>query len=298
MGIIYKFYEPDNDYEQIQADLYNNAIGKYGTPGNATADQIKERYRVEGFDNKGVQYAFDDDKPIAYIQTRKVVETKQVYIGYPWSTIDCPEEVKDHMFKNMVNYLYTRDPEYKIVCGVIQDSWTDIRDFLKKYNCTVETEYKTYLLDITNLSKLDNSGYTSKIGTSDDEEALFELCMSEPGFSDTFPNEEAVKSFVKDVLKELETILIYKNDELVSSGAVFSYEPDRNNIINTRFTATADYKFEYWKAYVIEIAKRLKKKGLDGMKFTLFDRQPVHLEFYDKHSSGSRTGFIYAVPKP
>jgi hypothetical protein len=32
MGIIYKFYEPDNDYEQIQADLYNNAIGKYGTP--------------------------------------------------------------------------------------------------------------------------------------------------------------------------------------------------------------------------------------------------------------------------
>jgi hypothetical protein len=152
MGIIYKFYEPDNDYEQIQADLYNNAIGKYGTPGNATADQIEERYRVEGFDNKGVQYAFDDDKPIAYIQTRKVVETKQVYIGYPWSTTDCPEEVKDEMFKNMVDYLYTRDPEYKIVCGVIQDSWTDVRDFLKKYNCTVENEYKTYLLDITNLS--------------------------------------------------------------------------------------------------------------------------------------------------
>jgi len=82
------------------------------------------------------------------------------------------------------------------------------------------------------------------------------------------------------------------------SGAVLSYEPDRNNIINTRFTATRDYKFEYWKAYVIEIAKRLIKKGLDGMKFTLFDRQPEHLEFYDKYSSGSRTGFIYAVPKP
>ena len=30
-----------------------------------------------------------------------------------------------------------------------------------------------------------------------------------------------------------------------------------------RFTATRDYKFEYWKAYVIEIAKRLMKKGLD-----------------------------------
>ncbi|MHA2009521.1 MAG: hypothetical protein ACXABO_20640 [Promethearchaeota archaeon] len=297
MGITFKFYKPDNDYEQIQADLYNNAIGKYGTPGNATAEQIKERYRVEGFDNKGVQYAFDDDKPIAYIQTRKVVETKQVYIGYPWSTTDCPEEVKDQMFKNMVNYLYKRDPEYKLVCGVIQDSWTDVREFLEKYNCTVENEYKTYLLDITSLSKLDNSGYTSKIGTSDDEEALFELCMSEPGFSDTFQNEEAVKNFVKDALKELETIFIYKNDDLVSAGAVFSYEPDRNNIINTRFTATAEYKFEYWKAYVIEIAKRLIEKGLKGMKFTLFDRQPKHLEFYDKYSSGSRTGFTYIVPK-
>ncbi|MHA2324216.1 MAG: hypothetical protein ACXACB_02365 [Promethearchaeota archaeon] len=297
MGITFKFYKPDNDYEQIQADLYNNAIGKYGTPGNATAEQIKERYRVEGFDNKGVQYAFDDDKPIAYIQTRKVVETKQVYIGYPWSTTDCPEEVKDQMFKNMVNYLYKRDPEYKLVCGVIQDSWTDVREFLEKYNCTVENEYKTYLLDITSLSKLDNSGYTSKIGTSDDEEALFELCMSEPGFSDTFQNEEAVKNFVKDALKELETIFIYKNDDLVSAGAVFSYEPDRNNIINTRFTATAEYKFEYWKAYFIEIAKRLIEKGLKGMKFTLFDRQPKHLEFYDKYSSGSRTGFTYIVPK-
>ncbi|MHA2289444.1 MAG: hypothetical protein ACXABG_11725, partial [Promethearchaeota archaeon] len=67
MEIIYKYYEPDNNYEQIQAELYNNAIGKYGTPGNATANQIKERYSVEGFDNKGVQYAFDGDKPIAYI---------------------------------------------------------------------------------------------------------------------------------------------------------------------------------------------------------------------------------------
>ena len=298
MGITYKFYEPDNGYEQIQADLYNNAIGKYGPLGNATADQIKERYSVEGFDNKGVQYAFDDDEPIAYIQTRKVIERKTIYIGYPWSTTDCPEDVKDEMFKNMLIYVSKRDPEYEIVCGVIQDSWTDVREFLKKYNCTVDTEYKTYFLDVSTLSKLDNSGYTSKLATSDDEEGLFDLCMSEPGFGDAFPNEEALKTFVSGVLKDLEPILIYKNDELVSSGAVISYEPDRDNIINTRFTATKDYKFEYWKAYVIEIAKRLLEKGLDGTKFTLFDRQPEHLEFYDKHASGHRTGFTYAVPKP
>jgi hypothetical protein len=298
MGIIYKFYEPNKDYEQIQADLYNNAVAKFGTQGNATADQIKDRYKVEGFDNKGVQYAFDGNKPIAYIQTRKLINRKQISIGYPWSTTDCPEKVKDEMFKNMANYLYARDPEYKIVCGTIQESWIDVIHFLKKNNCTVENEFKTYLLDINILGNLDKSAYTSRIGTPDDEEVLFKLCMSEPGFSDTVPNEEAVKLFAKDSLKELETIFIYKGDDLVSAGAVFSYEPDGNNTINTRFTATIDNKFEYWKAYVIEIAKRLKQKGLGDMKLTLFDRESEHLEFYGKYASGSRTGFTYAVPKP
>ncbi len=63
MGMVYKFYEPGKGYEQIQADLFNDAMAKYGTAGNATAEEIKERYTIEGFDNKGVQYAFDADGP-------------------------------------------------------------------------------------------------------------------------------------------------------------------------------------------------------------------------------------------
>ena len=106
-------------------------MAKYGTAGNATADQIKERYKIEGFDNKGVQYAFDKDGPVAYIQTRKVDAEgdKRIFVGYPWSTANCPEKVKDYMFKSMVNYLYSRDPDYKIICGAIQEPWKDVHEF-------------------------------------------------------------------------------------------------------------------------------------------------------------------------
>jgi hypothetical protein len=299
MGIIYKFYEPDKGYEQIQAELFNNAMTKYGTAGNATADEIKERYKIEGFDNKGVQYAFDADEPVAYIQTRKDEANRQIFIGYPWSKADCPENVKDYMFKSMVNYLYSRDPDYKIVCGTIQEPWKDVHEFVKKYNGTVDRESKFFLLDIDTLSSLDNSGFTSRIGSlEEDEEALYKLCMSEPGFGDSFPTEDAVKAFAKNALKDLETILIYKGEELVSAGAVVSYEPGGNKTINTRYTATKNYNFDNWKAFVIVMAKKLKEKGLGGMKFTLFDRQPEHLEFYDKNSSGFQTNVTYAIPKP
>jgi hypothetical protein len=197
-----------------------------------------------------------------------------------------------------VNYLYERDPGYEIACGVIQGDWTEINDFLKKFNCTVLNELNTYLLDVKTLSKLDNSAYTTRIGSPDDADALFKLCLSEPGFIDTFGNEEGVKTFAKDALKDLDVVLIYKGDELVSAGAVFTYEPDNEGVIGTRFTATKDYTFVNWKACAIALAKRLEEKGLADKKFTLFDRTPEHLKFYEENATGSRTGITYAVPKP
>ena len=53
LKIIYRFYKPNQGLEEIQAQIYNQA-----TDERATADQIRERYKIEKTNPKFVRYAF------------------------------------------------------------------------------------------------------------------------------------------------------------------------------------------------------------------------------------------------
>ena len=94
-----------------------------------------------------------------------------------------------------------------------------------------------------------------------------------------------------------EVLFIYKGDKLVSAGSLNSLDVDNNGRVNLRFTATREYKFEYWRAFVIELAKYLDKKGLKNASFTIFDRQPEHIKFYDQFGKVASVGTLYEIPK-
>ena len=79
MEIVYRFYEPNQGLEEVQAHLYNQATGE-----KATAEQIRTRYETEKTNPRFVRYAFaEDGKPLAYIQAKK--EKNKFAIGYPWA---------------------------------------------------------------------------------------------------------------------------------------------------------------------------------------------------------------------
>ena len=270
MDVEYKYYEKGQNLEEVQAQIYNGAIKKYR--GNeATVEQIKTRYQNQDFDFKSVRYAFAKDKtPLAYIQTRIDANTKRTFIGYPWAINNCPKDVQDKLFSEMLSYIKQRDSDHQIVLGNIQEEWAEVHDFAKKYNAKVDNEFLTYALEVKEMIKLDNTEFSMRLATSEDENNLAELARTEPGFDTAFANEDAMNDFFKDQVTNHEVLLIYKDNQLVSAGSLTSLDLDRNGRVNIRFTATRGYKFEYWRAFVIELSRYLASKGLQDTSFTIF----------------------------
>lgn len=297
MNVEYTYYEKNKNLEEVQALIFNENMKKYSSPG-ATADQIKTRYDVANFDTKGVRYAFtSDNKPLAYIQTRVEQNNKRTFIGYPWALPDCPEDVQKKMFEDMLDYIKKRDTTNKIVIGNIQQNWPEVHNFIKKYNARIDNEFKTYALEVNKMMKFENKGYSMKIAKVEDFDNLVELAKSEPNFDSAFADEQAMKNYLKEQITNNDVLLIYKDDLLVSAGALNSLEPNVNGNLNIRFTATRGYKFDFWKAFVVELSKYIADKGMKDVSFTIFDRTPEHLKFYDQYGKVASVATLYELPR-
>ena len=110
MEINYRFYEPNQGLEEIQAKIFSQANNQV-----VTGKEIQERFEREKIDPKTVRYAFTkDNKPLAYIQARDYENIREVHIGRTWSMPDCPEEVKIKMFDNLLTYMKGRKSELRL----------------------------------------------------------------------------------------------------------------------------------------------------------------------------------------
>ena len=82
MEIVYKNYEPNKGFEEIQEKIYNEAVKPYHG-ATVTADQIKRRIESEKADFAGIKFALKaDGTPLAYIQYRfhsKEYERREQY---------------------------------------------------------------------------------------------------------------------------------------------------------------------------------------------------------------------------
>ena len=197
----------------------------------------------------------------------------------------------------MFSYIKSRDSDHKIVLGNVQKNWNEVHDFVKKYNAKIENEFKSYALHVDKMLPLEDQGYSMRIAKPDDDQKLIELAKSEPNFDKSFSIEENMINFLKDQIRNNEVLLVYMDDLLVSAGALNSLEPNINGYLNIRFTATREYKFDYWKAFVVELSKYIKEKGVQNASFTIFDRQPEHLRFYDQYGKIASVSTLYEIPK-
>ena len=134
-AIIYKKYEPNMGFEDIQATIYNAAVKKYGG-STVTAEQIK--FRIENSKPKqdfmGITYAFDkENNPLAYIQYRENNQGR-VRIGFPQSVDGTPRSVQDKLFNDLYSYLSEKySDRNEIFLGYINKKFSDIIDQIKEY---------------------------------------------------------------------------------------------------------------------------------------------------------------------
>ncbi len=259
MNVQYFHYKPDSGFEEIQATIYNEALKKYGKDVSVTTEQINQRYKSENTDPQGIRYAIKDDKtPLAYIQTR-VTEgesEKRTYLGYPWAINDCPPQVQERLFDEMFEYVKTKNPGNRIFMGYWLETWSDPIEFAKSKGFEIVDENPQYSLDIKKAGKANESSFTSRLATENDLNIIVDLIKSDPIVNKFFPNEAAISGYLKDrVLPDGHTILIFKDEELVCSGAPLKgFSPDG---VILRFSSV-NPKYEVaWNVLIIELCKHM-----------------------------------------
>ncbi|MHA2233507.1 MAG: hypothetical protein ACXAB4_13575 [Candidatus Hodarchaeales archaeon] len=275
MKITYRYYEPDQELEEQQAKIYSEASGN-----PATGEEIKARFQREKIDPKTVCYAFSEDsKMVAYCQARDYpfIGAGETHLGYPWALPDCPAEVQDKLFDDILAYIKQREETLLIRAPAALENEKVVAYFKKKGLVEVEWRYSYSIdLDVTQTSKLEiDNGLTSRSATEDDISLLLEIAKSNPEIISIFPGDDAWIEYFKDrVFKQAEDgararypIIVFDGDQAVCASAPLRMEPDGRFVsgdkekIIFRFQITKPGYVHAWKTLAKEFAKECLTAG-------------------------------------
>ncbi|MFW9994555.1 MAG: hypothetical protein ACFFD4_21100 [Candidatus Odinarchaeota archaeon] len=266
MKVIYRYYEPDKGLEEIQAKIYNNELRRSpkSSSSEVTAEGIKQRFITEKKDPKNVRYALKEDgSPLAYIQVSvRGISPPRTWIGYPWAMDDCPVEVQEKLFSEMLEYSRDKYPDNEIVMGYISSNWQRQVSFAESKGFVVDDALSIYFytLGINSVVRKNNQEFKVKIANLDDVDALVELCKADPNLENVFSDDEGWISFFRDsVLPGGHTILILKDNQLVCAGA--PTKGTRKDAIQMRFFAIRPGFQKAWKTLMEEVVAHCKEEG-------------------------------------
>ncbi|TFH04960.1 MAG: hypothetical protein E4H14_13670 [Candidatus Thorarchaeota archaeon] len=279
MKVQYMKWESGKGLEEIQATIYTEVSGL-----PERAEQIAPRNDDRG--NDATRYAITEDgKPLAYVTSATDDdEPWRGFIGYPWSLKDCPVEVKDKIFNDLMDHIYSKDGINQIRTAVVIGSKTkeeQIKYFKEKgfveteryytYNKDLDIE-KSAAIDVNKKFERKEAELSSRVATEKDISALVELCQADLHLRRAFPDEEAFTNYFKDrVLKDGHCVMLFDGDMLVTASAPFRFSPDGNILKGDedryimRFTATKP-GYEYsWNRLAVEVAKECKAAGMTDL---------------------------------
>lgn len=262
MDVVYKTFEPDKGFEQIQADIYNQAVKKYNGQ-TVTADQIAQR--MKSFDppqdTNGLFFAFtSDDKPLSYIQYRFYEKTK-IFIGHAWAVDGCPVDIQQSMYNKIFDYVIHKYPDKKeIYLGYVYDHFTEVVAMIKKQGFEHYNSITFYSVKLEDLAKLEaDPKYSSREATQTDLDELLELALDSNLKS---MGENQLRSYFKDkVLKDGNCIILFEGDKPVASTAILNGHFDGKESL-LRFVALREGYKDSNKSLLIHIAKYALGKGL------------------------------------
>ncbi|MHA1520160.1 MAG: hypothetical protein ACTSRK_08250 [Promethearchaeota archaeon] len=272
MNVDYKFYEPDNNWEEIQAKIYNNFLDRmpYTIFSLVNAEDIKARINYEKKEPKAIRFALDGEgNPLAYIQI--TVEDKRVWIGYPWAMANCPSIVQEALYTDMLGYVKSKYPEKQVVMGFISKTWTRPTEFAINHGFQICQEAFFYGLGLEKVPKPnDDMDYTSRLATDSDLPLLLEITNADPTLSSAFSDTaEMTNYYINRVIPTGNAVMIFHKDQIVAASAPLQqfYKG-----INFRFQGLRPGFEEYWDALAYEMAQACLQRGMEfPLVFTSFD---------------------------
>ena len=269
--IVYRNWEQDQGLEDIQAKIYTEAASL-----PASADEIRERNISR--DPQMTRYALTEDgKPLAYVTARDSgSEPGRTYIGYPWVMPDCPKDVQEKIFIDLMTFLKEREETSQIATTIVLLSpMSDTQfEFFNKRGFVEERSLFAFKqdIDIEEASKWIFEGaakeLSCRLATENDLEYFYEISKADIELRRAFPNEDAMKNYFEGrVLKDGHAILLFDRDKIVAASAPLRIKPDGlrhlgdEDRIIMRFTAIRPGYLHAWKRLVHEVAKECVKSG-------------------------------------
>ncbi|MFX0124160.1 MAG: hypothetical protein ACFFAE_11030 [Candidatus Hodarchaeota archaeon] len=264
MKVDYRYWEPNKGLEELQAKIYNE-----NNPSSrpVTSQQIIERFEREKIDPKTVKYAFDEEgNLLAYIQARDYESVEETHLGYPWALPNCPKEVQDKLFDEMLEYIKQRDiaKKYAIRMNTSVDN-NKIMDFFKGKGLVEKTRGYRYEVDVNEVNKSDYSekDFSTRLATLNDVDLLVDLVKADGRYVGQFGSDKDISDYFKDrVLKDGEekgnkAVMVFKDDTLVMASAplVFKAPEDDEERLILRFHAFRGGNEQAYKPLIINIAK-------------------------------------------
>ncbi len=268
MDVIYREYEPNQELEELQAKLFSE-VADFPVTGK----EIQFRYNQEKIDPKTVRYAFNSKgELLAYCQARDYAQLGQTHLGYPWAVPDCPREVQNKLFDELLQYLQQRKSTLSIRISLYRGWKKQIEYVKQKGFIEYERSYQYSVdLDIENLSKMElteeDKIFTSRLATSDDIKILINLLNADPTMRNVLPTDETKKNYFNTkVLKDGHCVLIFHEKELVCASAPLIMKPDDRYLrgdkerIILRFMATRPGYVNAWRSLLVHFAKECLSK--------------------------------------
>ena len=266
MKVNYRYWEPNQGLEELQVKIYNESNPDLQQP--VTAQQVIDRYEQEKIDPKTVRYALTEDgKPLAYIQARDYPNVEETHLGFPWALPECPEEVQEKLFEEMLDYIKTREEakKYDILMNAAIER-KEIVDFFKKRGLVEKSKSYRYEVDVNEVSKTEYTDkvYSSRLATADDIDLLVKLVKTDGRYEGQFQSDEDIANYFKDrVIKDGEekgnkAVLVFKDESLVMAAAPLLLKlpgEDEESLVY-RFHSYLPENEQANKPLLIEIAKQ------------------------------------------
>ena len=280
MDVIYKTYKPNKGFEQIQADIYNQAVKKYKGQ-TVTAEQIAQRIKTfdPPQDTDGLFFAFtQDNKPLSYIQYRFYEKTK-LYIGHAWAVDDCPVDVQQAMYNKIIDYVKQKYPDNKeIYLGYIFDHFTDVVSMIKSQGFEHYNSITFYSVKLEELARLEpDSKFSSREAKPEELKLLLDLALDSNLKS--MGEKQLTSYFTDKVLKDGNCIILFEGDKAVASTALLNGYYDGKESL-ARFVALRKGYKESYKSLLIHLAKYALGKGLNlPIQTSIDDMEKQYSEF-------------------
>lgn len=277
MNIIYKNYEPNKDFDEIQANLYNEAVKPYNG-SHVTAEQIKKRHENNKPDFNGIRFAFTpENKPLAYIQYYYYSNlSEKLYIGYPWAVKNCPADIQEEMFQNLLDYIKKKYPGEPIFLGYFSNKYKKVSQFALDHGFIQNHENLTYEGDIQTLSKLSNKDLEWKKATKEDINLLSDLGQVDPDISKAMNRSQFENYLEGRVFPDGHCFMLLESNKAVAACAPLKI---RENIALMRFSAIRDGKLDYQKKLIIQFSQYLVNQYLPYQKIQMiFDEANPEIE--------------------